>query len=331
MNRSPEFSIIIPFKTWSKDLDECLDAISRLHPKNFEVLLVPDNPCALPTRFDQLALEIIVSGSVSPAIKRDQGAARARGKYLAFIDDDAYPEPTWLAVASEAFENSAETGAIGGPGITPKTDPFWARVSGAVFLSRLSGGFPERYLPLAPARFVDDWPSVNLIVRKPVFEAIGGFDSSYWPGEDTKLCRDIINSGWKIRYVPSLIVHHHRRPHLRKHLRQTGNYGFHRGLFARRYPENSRKLVYFTPSIFVLFLLIGAVGSLFSQTVGWLFIEGLFVYGGALIKSFGDIVRHEDILVGLLSLPYIFITHCWYGIRFLQGLSTERYQMSLGR
>ena len=38
---------------------------------------------------------------------------------------------------------------------------------------------------------------VNLVVKREVFEAVGGYDSHYWPGEDTKLCLDITHKAGK--------------------------------------------------------------------------------------------------------------------------------------
>lgn len=331
MNKSIPFSIIIPFKTWLTDLDECLSHIDKMTFKSYEIILLPDEKITLPTCYAKMPIKIIATGAVSPSIKRDLGAEKACGEYLAFIDDDAYPQSDWLEVAHRFLLNQPSVAAIGGPAITPKTDPFWARVSGAVFLSQLSGGFPERYVSKPPSKEIDDWPSVNLIVRKDVFLEIGGYDSNFWPGEDTKLCRDIIKQGRKIIYIPELIVHHHRRASLAKHLRQVGNYGYHRGFFARHYPENSRKLTYFIPTLFVIFLIISTLGSLFSETIQYLLIAGLLAYGLALIKALWDIKRYEDWKITLFSPFYIFLTHIRYGIRFFQGLFAKQYQGSLGR
>jgi len=331
MNDSIPFSIIIPFKIWSTDLDECLSHIDQMAFKSYEVILLPDDDITLPTAYTHLPIQIISTGAVSPAIKRDIGAEKAKGHYLAFIDDDAYPQSDWLDVAHRFLSTQSNVGAIGGPAITPKSDAFWARVSGAVFLSKVSGGFPERYVSISPSKEVDDWPSVNLIVKKEVFLQVGGYDSDFWPGEDTKLCRDIIMTGWKIIYIPELIVHHHRRAKLRQHLRQIGNYGYHRGFFAKHYPENSRKLTYFIPTLFVLFLIIGTLGRFFSSTIQLVFIAGLLAYGFALLKALWDIKRYEDWRVTLCSPFYIFLTHIWYGIRFIKGFFAKHYHGSLGR
>lgn len=331
MGKTTYFSIIIPFKIWSADLAENLSHIDKMVFKSYEVILLPDTELTLPACYANIPIKIIPTGAVGPAIKRDIGAEKATGQYLAFIDDDAYPQADWLNVAHDFLVTQTDIGAIGGAAITPKTDPFWARVSGAVFLSKLSGGFPERYVSIPPSKEVDDWPSVNLIVRTDVFLKVGGYDSNYWPGEDTKLCRDIILQGWKIVYIPELIVHHHRRAELSKHLRQIGNYGYHRGFFARHYPENSRKLTYFIPTIFVTFLILGFLGSFFSTSIKILFIAGLLAYSLALGKALLDIKRYEEWQVTLFSPFYIFLTHIWYGTRFFKGLFSKKYHGSLGR
>ena len=70
----------------------------------------------------------------------------ARGEILVFLDDNSYPAEDLLDVARPCFDDRS-VAAIGGPALTPPEDGFWQRVSGVVFLSRLSGGAPERYAP----------------------------------------------------------------------------------------------------------------------------------------------------------------------------------------
>ena len=254
-NESALFSIIIPFRSWSLDIDECLEHIRKQTFDGYEVILLPDAELDLPGAYKDMRVTIRPTGVVNPALKRDLGAEISKGQYLAFIDDDAYPQPDWLELASKVFTERKYVSALGGPAITPKTDPFWGRVFGAVFLSNFSGGFKKRYVPSPPGHMVDDWPTVNLMVRKEVFDEIGGFDTKFWPGEDTKFCLDLVLSGFNILYVPELIVFHHRRSKLTKHMRQIGNYGYHRALFSKQYPQTSRRFVYFIPALFAIFLI----------------------------------------------------------------------------
>jgi len=326
--QAPVFSIIIPFKAPCAYLEESLPRILELIERRFEIILLPDAPMEPHGLYARPEVAIIPTGPVSPALKRDRGAEMARGEFLAFIDDDAYPDPFWLSSALAAFRENPDVAAVGGPAITPEDDPFWAKVSGAVFLSRLSGGNPERYLSAPPRKFVDDWPTVNLIVRKEDFLAAGGFDSAYWPGEDTKFCLDLLNkTGKKILYLPELVVWHHRRAGLRKHLRQVGAYGMHRGHFARVHPETSRRIAYFIPAAWTLFFV---AGLLFFPCSG-LYSLGLGLYLFILVLGLGDIARHESPAVTLAAAPYIVLTHFWYGIRFIRGFFTKKLTSSLGR
>ncbi len=326
------FSIIIPFQRVNADLEECLLHMGKQTFKSFEVLLLPDEAPEDWNPQYGFPLNILPTGHVNPAVKRNEGADQANGEFLAFIDDDAYPEPDWLSIAHEQFQSHKGWGALGGPAITPKSDPFWARVSGAVFLSRLSGGFPERYVSCPPSKSVEDWPSVNLIVRSEVFKKTGGFDPNYWPGEDTLFCLNLMaRTHSKIIYVPDLVVWHHRRSRLQNHLRQVGNYGLHRGFFSKRYPETSRKFKYFIPSFWFCFVCFGWLLTFQHPMARWAYLGGWSLYGLGLAFSWLDIRRYEPVKVALGAIPYIMLTHIWYGFRFMHGLFTKELQSTLGR
>jgi GT2 family glycosyltransferase len=337
----PLFSIIIPFKAPGPYLQESLPHLLALAETDFEVILVPDQPMDVAALTDDPRVRALASGPVSPAVKRDLGAVSALGLYLAFIDDDAYPDRGWLSIARAALEGDATLSAVGGPAATPPDDPFWARASGAVFLSRLTG-FPERYRPTPPRREVDDWPTVNLIVRRDAFFSVGGFDTACWPGEDTKFCLDLVHKkGGRILYLPELFVWHHRRPGLAKHLRQVGNYGLHRGHFVRAHPETSRRPCYFIPAAWVVFLTVALGYGFFYVAdgvspwplLGCLLGLGFAAYGCFLAAVFLELLffRREPALVALAALPYVALTHVWYGVRFLVGLSRKTLTSSLGR
>ena len=325
------FSIIIPFKSWSSDLGECLEHIQKQTFRRYEVILLPDKEINLPEVYLGLPISTYFTGEVNPSLKRCLGAEKSKGQYLAFIDDDAYPQSDWLEVGWNILSNHNDISAIGGPAITPKNDPFWGRVFGAIFLSNFSGGFKERYLPTPPRRMVDDWPTVNLMVRKEAFDKVGGFSTEFWPGEDTKFCLDLIINGFNIFYIPELVVFHHRRSHFRKHMRQVGNYGYHRGIFSKQFPQTSRRFVYFIPTLFTLFFIVGGGLALIYPEIKPIYEGGMLIYGLSLLISLKDILKQESWPAAVLSVPYIFFTHLWYGVRFIQGLGNRKHKSSLGR
>jgi len=312
------FSLIIPVKEINDYVRETVAHIKALDSSNWELMILPNE--ADRDEWGDSRIKIIPSGKVGPAVKRDLGAKFARGKFLVFLDDDSYPNKDLLNVASSYFDKT-QIVAIGGPAITPPNDGFWQKVSGAVFLSRFSGGAPERYRPVGVSREVDDWPSVNFMVRKDIFLKIGGFDSPYWPGEDTRLCMELLEKAdGKIIYVPEMIVWHHRRSGLCHHLSQVGAYGLHRGYFAKTYPKTSLKLKYFMPSLFMIFSILSLGVNVYPAELKFLFYCGWGVYIIAIVKSLYDISKWEDKLVCLGALPYIVLTHYYYGFRFICGL-----------
>lgn len=322
----PFVSIIIPTRKNNDYLHENLRAcLSGLY-KNFEILILSDRtfPCNYPKT------RVIKTGSVGPAIKRDLGAKLAKGKILAFLDDDAYPTKHWLSSIVSVFENKPKIAAVGGPGITPPNVSWQEEASGWVSASWLGAGhFIYRFLE-GKRQNVDDYPSMNLSVRKVDFLAVGGFDSTYYPGEDTKLCLDLTHTlHKKIQYEPKAVVYHHRRPLWAGHLKQQGNYGLHRGHFARILPQTSARPIYFLPSGLVLLSILFLSESLLLSIISvsnwmliiWFNMVGILgIYLVLLIVNATWVAYHSySVFQGIISIPAVFLTHIWYGYRFLYG------------
>jgi cellulose synthase/poly-beta-1,6-N-acetylglucosamine synthase-like glycosyltransferase len=324
MKYFPKISIIIPVKKINDYIHESMDYILDLDYPSFEILIFPDLKDKI---HSWPKTKIIASGKVGPAEKRDLALKYASGKILAFLDDDAYPEPDWLKKMVPLFRNG-QVAAVGGPAITPDSDGVLQKVSGAIFESYIGGGFTRnRYLPIGKKKEEVDWPTVNLLVWKEAFAEVGGFNCNYWPGEDTKLCLDFLTAGYKILYNPKGIVYHHRRSDLLKHFKQIGNYALHRGHFAKIYPKTSLKIGYFVPTLFDLYLifLILILFRISNFEFRILASIPLAVYAlGLIIDAIIISLRWRNLFVGLITIPMIFFTHVWYGIRFVQGLIVRK-------
>jgi cellulose synthase/poly-beta-1,6-N-acetylglucosamine synthase-like glycosyltransferase len=333
-SKQPLISIIIPTRGDSEYLRENIHACLHGKYKNIEIVVISDY--VFTSKF--VKTRIIHSGSLGPAKKRDLGARIAQGTILAFIDDDAFPSTQWLQVIVRHFRRS-EIAAVGGPGMTPPHVSWQEEASGWASASPIGAWkFTYRFLP-THTQYVDDYPSMNLCVRKKDFMRVGGFDSHYYPGEDTKLCLDLTHSlGKKIMYEPMAIVYHHRRPILLPHLRQNGNFGLHRGHFARILPKTSARFIYFLPSA-LLFLILSNIIAIvllnFSPFVRPYEIKLMqilamltIVYGGLLVINGVWIMnKAKSFLQGVLSIPIIFLTHLWYGLRFIQGFAFTKKLM----
>lgn len=322
-----KYSFIIPVKSINDYVREAVPIILEIKRDDYEIIIYPDHGFETGEGWPKTRQ---IPSDPGPASKRNLALRDAKGEILVFIDDDAYPEANFLDVLEKDFSDLGVL-AVGGPALTPKSDKFWARVSGAVFLSILSGGCPERYRPVVKKSMkIDDWPSVNFSIRKNIFQELGGFGCKYWPGEDTKLCLDLIKKyPGSIIYNPRLIVYHHRRTGLGKHLRQVAGYGLHRGFFAKMYPENSFKIIYFMPSFLLLFIIFGAAFSMYHLFFLRLYIFGWVLYFLALGKAFWDIRKHEQNNLVILNAIYcIFLTHIVYGYNFIKGFVFTRNLIS---
>ncbi|MFM8635994.1 MAG: glycosyltransferase family 2 protein [Planctomycetia bacterium] len=316
--------MIIPVKAINSYLEESMPIVLRLDYEAFEVIVLPNEIPAgrLPAWCDDPRVSLVPTGQVSPAIKRDIGAEKARYDHLAFLDDDAYPRADWLRMAEQAFRETGGS-AIGGPGITPPAAPLFEQASGLFFETTIGGGgLDYRYRPGRKSFPVDDYPTVNLLIEKKAFLAVGGFDNAFWPGEDTKLCLDLVKAGYTIWYCPNVVVFHHRRPTLRGHLAQVGNYGKHRGHFARILPATSARPTYFVPSLF----LVGSVGLVALGLVNPLFWK---MYAALMLVYFSlaavDVFsRTCSPALGCLTILTIFCSHLVYGFMFLKGLLTRQ-------
>jgi hypothetical protein len=171
-------------------------------------------------------------------------------------------------------------------------------------------------------RPVDDWPAFNFIVRREALAAVGGWQSAFYGGEDTKLCFALRNAGFRIVYDPDVVVYHHRRPIFGPHLRQVGNVGRHRGYFARAFGGTSARPIYFAPSVAML-LLGGSAALAVRRRRGKI---GLFAACAGAAVAIAAEARHDghDTAVAAALPAVVLASHLVYGEQFVRGLLTPR-------
>jgi len=156
-------------------------------------------------------------GPGSTATSRAIGLAATTGDVVAFLDDDAFAEPTWLAELVSRY-GDPRVAAVGGrarngqPGEeTEGLDEI------GLFLpnGRLTGNFAAD--PGGDVD-VDHLLGANMSVRRDVVEALGGIHDHY-PGtclrEETDIALRMRRAGYRIVYAPSAVVEHVAGPYAR--------------------------------------------------------------------------------------------------------------------
>jgi cellulose synthase/poly-beta-1,6-N-acetylglucosamine synthase-like glycosyltransferase len=140
-------------------------------------------------------------------------AIRARAEFLVFLNDDARPEPAWLDNLITSARVHLDAGAITSRVHNPDGS---LQEAGARILADATGmaigrGADTLPIELSTPRHVDFGGAEALLVRRELFEELGGFDQAYDPAyfEDIDLCLRLRAAGWNIVYEPSAVVIHH--------------------------------------------------------------------------------------------------------------------------
>lgn len=310
----PFISIIIATKSNNRHLEECIENCLHIDYPFFEIIILPDENMMIGSN---ARIKIIPTGKILPAAKRDMGAAEAQGQILAFLDDDAYPGTDWLKQAALSFEDK-DVACVCGPAVTPDKDPLLNRASGKVYESIfVSGPARFRYIPLKK-RFTDDFPSCNFLIRKDIFLQLGGFNTKFWPGEDTILCLEVVHKlKKKIIYNPLVLVHHHRRPLFKKHLIQVAGYARHRGYFLKRYPKTSFRIGYFVPSA-----ILGAI--VISLLLGILLDYKFFYLTLTYLVAVIIFSIQRNVKLTFLVFAGTILAHLTYGLNLIIGFLSSK-------
>lgn len=318
-----KISITIPLYFDGPNFRRCLQECLRLDYPNYEILLVIDWTSR--ATFDDPRVKMIHTGKerTGPAEKRDLAIAASSGEYVAFLDDDAYPAQDWLRTVADHFRNSGAA-AVCGPGLTPPESNFAQRVSGAILCSVFGSGPHIRRFRAEPPTYVNDYPAYNLTVRKSMLEKVGGFNTTFYGGEDTALCLKIVNAGGKVLYVPDCVVYHFRRPFPGRFLRQISNYGVHRGYFAKKYPQTSRRPVYFLPTASLLLGSLWVTAASFHAQAALLLALAIVLFLAVVIV---DSLRRDPLAVALLLPLCIPLVHVAYGVSLIRGLLTRHLEV----
>jgi GT2 family glycosyltransferase len=233
MTPLPPFSIVVPTYRRPERLASCLRALAQLdYPRDrFEVIVVDDGSGAPPAPWaaeipPSLDVTMISQAHAGPATARNTGAARARGDYLAFTDDDCMPEAGWLrGLAARAAPGADQV--LGGRTVNALADNPYSSAT-QLLLDYLYEWHAEH----GGAAF---FPSNNLAVPTALFRARGGFDVGFplAAGEDREFCHRWARAGGRLVYAPDAVVRHRHHLTLASFWRQHVNYGrgalrFHR-------------------------------------------------------------------------------------------------------
>jgi hypothetical protein len=169
---------------------------------------------------------------------RNTGWQTATGEIVAYIDDDAYPDPHWLQYLAYTYLTTDFAGVGGMSPAPPGDGPIADCVANAP-------GRPVHVL-LTDTE-AEHIPGCNMSFRRSVLEAIGGFDPRYRAaGDDVDVCWRILDRGWKIGFHAGALNWHHCRNSIKTYWKQQQGYGKAEALLEEKWPDKYNAAGHFT-------------------------------------------------------------------------------------
>lgn len=222
ISKRPEVSVIIPCGR-PDQVQKTIRGLQRqvFDLERIEVLVVSPVDISYPVGASVLEIFTVKTEVLySPGRMRNLGAAKAKGSWLAFIDDDCVPPPDWLAKLIPLIRNDQRVAAIGCRVVSSKND-FWPRAADYTLFAAYQY-FDKKLIALG---------SAAIIFRRTCFHAVNGFDENLIASEDWDISLKLQEQGWHCLFHPEIEVQHsHGCNSLRAILKKAYSYGKRSGL-----------------------------------------------------------------------------------------------------
>lgn len=206
-------SVVVVSRGRPAALRRCLTGIAQLDYAPFEVIVVacPDGADMVAGRPDADRVKLVRFDEANISAARNLGIAQAAGEVVAFIDDDAVPEPLWLTHLTGPFaeEQAAAAGGyvIGRNGISFQWTARGVDRTGQATPIEVEGTEPVLLQPTEDRAIKTE--GTNMAVRRSVLAALGGFDPAFrFYLDETDLNLRLARAGLATAIVPLAQVHH---------------------------------------------------------------------------------------------------------------------------
>ena len=214
---NPLISIIIPVYNNFKYTYNCIESIVKSNPKiPYEIIIADDMSTDSTKSIQKYFPNIHINKN-----KRDQGfvmncnmaANLVKGKYIHFLNNDIQVENEWLSSLLKLIESDEKIGMVGSKIIYP--DKTLQEAGGIIWKDGSGCNYGRGKDPEMGeynyVKEVDYISGASILIKKSVWDEIGGFDKRYIPSyyEDTDLAFEVREHGYKVMYQPKSVVIHY--------------------------------------------------------------------------------------------------------------------------
>lgn len=216
---SPLVSVLVVNWNGMKFIEDCLSSLERQTWKNREFILVDNGSSDGSAEYIRQwagqipnAQAILLSKNTGFCKANNLAFARAKGEWIALLNNDAVAEPNWIEELLRHGDPAQRIGMIGSKilfaepeGVIDKAGHliYWdGQNRGRGTMERDTGQYDRAEEIL--------WPDAcAALYHRRVFEETGGFDEALFAfGDDADLGMRARLLGWKAWYAPKAVVHH---------------------------------------------------------------------------------------------------------------------------
>lgn len=252
LDGAPLTSVIVATRNRPESLAACLGSLLRLDHPHYEIIVVDNDPS------DEVTAELVrdrFGASSQVRYVREQvrglaaahncGVAEARGRIVAFTDDDVIADSQWLAALTEGFTLTGGVGCVTGLILPAELE------TPAQLLIELHGDFGKGFTPRIIDRTGNQpadplfpftagrWGSgANMAFDTALLRKLGGFDPATGAGtfarggDDLTAFFRVIARGHRLVYQPGAVIWHHHRRDLAGVRTQAYGYGVGLGAYV---------------------------------------------------------------------------------------------------
>ena len=202
----PQVSVVMPSYNAADTIVESIRSVQSQDLTGWELVVVDDGSgddtvqCVTDLAATDPRIRVVRQGNAGPSTARNRGVAEARADVVAFLDSDDIWQPRHLSTNLAALQADTARGvsfapcriidATGRP-TGEQTAKWTGRVKAANVLS------------CNPACTCS-----SLVVRKRVFDDVGGFRTDMAHAEDQEWLLRVVNSRWHMRGLAEATVHY---------------------------------------------------------------------------------------------------------------------------
>jgi len=207
---TPRFSVIIPTYNSIATLIPLLESLKKQTLPDFEVILVDDGSTdGTENVVGQYDIQYHrMPERRGPAAARNYGAKLARSEWLVFTDADTLFADDTVERIDRSLQECTMDALVGtyagkpaNTGFMPRYKALWE----ALAIDGVLTAHNEKFVPYTA------WAPRPGVVRKEVFERLGGFNESFHGAdlEDIDLGYRMAAAGYRNYFVPDIRIQHH--------------------------------------------------------------------------------------------------------------------------